>query len=276
MLVIDFIKTIAKKTPLVHPLYSTSLSHIAYWKNKGMLLRNKKYKDSYQGKRCFILGNGPSLKKHDLSLLEDEYVFTVNSMVAAKEFDIVRPDFHVVVDSARFDENNELYHGQMEDLANKDNKPVCIFSARFRDYIEKYGFNKSLEIIYVHSKPSIRKVRNIDLTKKIPPYQNVINVALYTAMYLGFSEMYLIGCDMTGFITIYDGEDVSYGGHFYEDENQEEVAYMKKAHSERSNEFMLKAYGFVFELFRLTMDYAIKDGKKIFNVGMGGGARCIP
>jgi hypothetical protein len=165
----------------------------------------------------------------------------------------------------------------MKDLANRDNKPICIFSVRFKDYIEKYDFNKSLEIIYVHSKPSIRKITDIDLTKKIPPYQNVINVALYTAMYLGFSEMYLIGCDMTGVITVYDEkEDVSYGGHFYEEDNPEEIEYMKKAHSERSNESMLKAYGFVFELFRLTREYAKENGKKIFNAGRGGALDVFP
>ncbi|MFA7628075.1 MAG: 6-hydroxymethylpterin diphosphokinase MptE-like protein [Candidatus Dojkabacteria bacterium] len=277
MLVIDFIKTIAKKTPLVHPLYSNVASYIKYRKDKKILRRNKRYKDMYEGKRCFILGNAPSLKKHNLRLLEDEYVFTVNSMSASKEFDIVKPNFHVVVDSARFDEDNELFHKQMKDLAERDYKPICIFSARFRDHIEKYGLNKSLEIIYVYPKSSIRRIKDINLTEKVPPYQNVVNVALYTALYLGFSEIYLIGCDMTGFITIYDENDnVSYGGHFYEEDNPEEVEYMKKAKKERTNEFMLNAYGFVFRLLRFTEEYAIKNGKRIFNAGIGGALDVFP
>ena len=36
------------------------------------------YRDRYKGKRCFVIGNGPSLNKHDLKLLEDEYTFAVN------------------------------------------------------------------------------------------------------------------------------------------------------------------------------------------------------
>lgn len=36
------------------------------------------WKDSQRGKRCFILGNGPSLRRTDLSKLRDEYTFGMN------------------------------------------------------------------------------------------------------------------------------------------------------------------------------------------------------
>lgn len=35
-------------------------------------------KDRHAGQRCFIIGNGPSLKQTDLSLLRDEYTFGMN------------------------------------------------------------------------------------------------------------------------------------------------------------------------------------------------------
>ncbi len=38
----------------------------------------KTYQEKYTGKRCFVIGNGPSLQKTDLSLLKYEYTF-VNS-----------------------------------------------------------------------------------------------------------------------------------------------------------------------------------------------------
>lgn len=38
----------------------------------------RKYKDAYAGKRCFVIGNGPSLRQTDLSLLENEYTFGLN------------------------------------------------------------------------------------------------------------------------------------------------------------------------------------------------------
>lgn len=40
--------------------------------------RLRSYQDKHAGKRCFILGNGPSLRETDLSLLEDEITFGLN------------------------------------------------------------------------------------------------------------------------------------------------------------------------------------------------------
>ena len=38
----------------------------------------KKLKDNYIGKRCFIIGNGPSLRIEDLNCLKGEYTFAAN------------------------------------------------------------------------------------------------------------------------------------------------------------------------------------------------------
>lgn len=40
--------------------------------------RLAEYQDLHKGKRCFIIGNGPSLKKTDLSRLRNEYTFGMN------------------------------------------------------------------------------------------------------------------------------------------------------------------------------------------------------
>ncbi|MFO7997093.1 MAG: hypothetical protein R6U93_08195, partial [Dehalococcoidia bacterium] len=40
--------------------------------------RIKALKDKHEGQRCFIIGNGPSLRNTDLSLLRDEVTFGLN------------------------------------------------------------------------------------------------------------------------------------------------------------------------------------------------------
>jgi len=40
--------------------------------------RLQRFKNQYDGQRCFIIGNGPSLKNTDLSKLENEYTFGMN------------------------------------------------------------------------------------------------------------------------------------------------------------------------------------------------------
>lgn len=39
---------------------------------------NAKFHNMHLGERCFVLGNGPSLKDVNFSLLKDEFVFTCN------------------------------------------------------------------------------------------------------------------------------------------------------------------------------------------------------
>ena len=266
-----------KDISILKTIYGLISSDVQYSKVKSILNENRKYKDRYKGKRCFIIGNGPSLNNHNLRLLQGEYLFSVNSMTITKEFDMLKPNFHVMVDSTRFDENNDIFQQNMRDLVKKKDLPICIFPVRFKNYLEKFGFDKKLEIIYVYPLARTKRIERIDFTRKVPPYQNVVNIALYTAIYLGFTEIYLIGCDMTGFVSIYDEkDDINYGSHFYEEKNKKEVKYMKKLHKERTNEFMLKAYGYVFELFRLTQDYALKNNIKIYNATKGGALDVFP
>ena len=47
--------------------------------------RLRKYKDIHRGERCFIIGNGPSLKQLDLTLLKNEYTFGMNRIYMAFE-----------------------------------------------------------------------------------------------------------------------------------------------------------------------------------------------
>ena len=61
-------------------IYRTSLWPSATfhpWRRES--IRNlKRFKDIHTGERCFIIGNGPSLKQTNLSYLRDEYTFGMN------------------------------------------------------------------------------------------------------------------------------------------------------------------------------------------------------
>jgi hypothetical protein len=40
-------------------------------------------KDAHRGERCFLIGNGPSLKQTDLSLLKNEFTIGTNRIYLA-------------------------------------------------------------------------------------------------------------------------------------------------------------------------------------------------
>ena len=52
------------------------------WRRES-IRRLAKLKDKHKGERCFIIGNGPSLKNTDVSKLKDEYTFGMNRIYLA-------------------------------------------------------------------------------------------------------------------------------------------------------------------------------------------------
>jgi hypothetical protein len=74
------------------PFWAVSSSTYWWWHNRGRhslarltspgwnasLKRVRSYQDIHKGKRCFIIGNGPSLKDMDLEKLRNEFTFGLN------------------------------------------------------------------------------------------------------------------------------------------------------------------------------------------------------
>jgi hypothetical protein len=171
------------------------------------LLLNRKFKDLHLGERCFILGNGPSLRNQDLSLLSDEYVFTVNQIMRHPDFEKIRTNYHFWADPMFFeiDENRqedlELLE-VMKNLNTQNNKPECFFPIDQSSFISKYKLDEFLQVNYYRSKYVFHDnySRKIDYTKITPGFGTVVQWAITMAIYMGFKEIYMLGCDNTGII----------------------------------------------------------------------------
>jgi hypothetical protein len=264
-------KEIIRKVPILNSIYSNLSLYFSYLKNREVLVTNNELVNQYSGKRCFIIGNGPSISKMDIFKLQNEYTISVNSMTISKEFEIIKPKFHVLVDSTRFDKNIVPMYENMQNFKNLSHKPRYVFPIKFRNYILENKFDDGLEITYVMANNNFENIKDIDISKTIPPYQNVLNAALSFAISLGFSEIFLIGFEMTGFIKTYNENDsFDVGGHFYESNNTKESEYIKNLQTARSNEFLLSAYAKVFKLLKLQNDYAKSKGIKVYNATIGG------
>ena len=68
---------------------------IALTRNDRLLLS---FRNKHRGERAFIMGNGPSLNKCDLTLLKNEVTFGVNSIFLNEERMGFRPTYYVVED----------------------------------------------------------------------------------------------------------------------------------------------------------------------------------
>lgn len=155
-------------------------------------------KNKYKGKRCFIIGNGPSLTKEDLEKLKGEYTFASNKIYKLFDKTSWRPDFYAI-----FDENVGESEGTMENI----NKLQCEFK-----FFRKQGF-------YVYKK--IRTRNNVCYIKSFwsrkyldtPQFSLDLKRGLYTigtvtyamfqiAVWMGFTEIYLLGVDNNYSVTI--------------------------------------------------------------------------
>jgi hypothetical protein len=65
---------------IISPLYKfkQGLTYHTHPTGRASLALLGELRNCHQGKRCFILGNGPSLQKTDLTRLRDEYTFGLN------------------------------------------------------------------------------------------------------------------------------------------------------------------------------------------------------
>ncbi|HEY0007112.1 MAG TPA: hypothetical protein VGB55_00165, partial [Tepidisphaeraceae bacterium] len=59
--------------------------------------RLPRYHNKHAGQRCFILGNGPSLKQTDLTLLKNEVTFGLNRIYMNFDAMGYETTYHVVV-----------------------------------------------------------------------------------------------------------------------------------------------------------------------------------
>jgi|GEM_PF-421266 len=165
----------------------------------------KKFKNINKGKRCFIIGNAPSLRYQDLEILHNlhEICFGVNRIYKAFEKTNWRPTYYVAVDS-------EICKNDYYVIEN-------IKSIKFiRHFFSEINWRDSN--IYQFGGVSSKKIEfSKDISNGIYIGNTVIYDSLQIAYYMGFSEVYLLGVDLD--LSKKINEE---GRHFYKWHNDKE------------------------------------------------------
>jgi len=98
-------KDLVKKNKLIFNIARKAYVNFSYFKNKSILAKNKELAGAYQGQRCFVIGNGPSLNQLDLAKLKDEQVFACNLFYRHDLIETIRPDFYSMIEPILLDES---------------------------------------------------------------------------------------------------------------------------------------------------------------------------
>lgn len=244
-----------------------SLRGWLYYVHHGYKL--EKFKDIHKGQRCFIIGNGPSILQQDLTKLKDEITFVVSWFVLHEQYDEINPTYYCVGDPAFFSVSNT--NSQVHRLLlEKTGKAVKFFPLFFRSFIDRHNLYVGHQVFYLHS--LYKRVwktgsMSLDITKAVYTANTVIiDYCLHLAFYMGFSEVYLLGCDCD--FKLDEAPDFS-KAHFYPQELAGELPPQTGDLEQQQNEvfntinIFSKSYSVAKETFE-------KQGRKIYNAGIGG------
>ncbi|MBN1267431.1 MAG: glycosyltransferase [Anaerolineales bacterium] len=143
-------------------------------------LRLATYKDIHRGQRCVIIGNGPSLNDMDLSFLKNEITFGTNRIYLGFERFGFTPDYYLSINPLVIEQSTE------EILAVPAPKFLSLHGI-------KHIPEDREDVMYLQSVDS--PIFSRDPRSGIWEGYTVTYAALQLAYYMGFSEIYLIGCD---------------------------------------------------------------------------------
>ncbi len=148
------------------------------WVSKSRL---RTYKNLHLGDRCFILGNGPSLKKTNLSLLKNEYTFGLNRIYLLFDQLGFSTTYFVAV--------NHLVIEQCADEIFQ-----VVHCPKFIDWKARkfLAFTKDMMLLR-HYPQEPRFFNNIE--QGVWQGTTVTYVAMQIAFYMGFSQVILVGVD---------------------------------------------------------------------------------
>ncbi|MEM0466444.1 MAG: 6-hydroxymethylpterin diphosphokinase MptE-like protein [Candidatus Thermoplasmatota archaeon] len=202
----------------------------------------------HKGKRGFLIGSGPSLNKTNLALLQNEHVIGVNTLYRGLNRFKLSPEYWVVADGKLFQEN-------YKDLFALKNVQLFLTENAARKYLTKYHFYHLYETAqpYVLRNLGSMNVYNTfstDITKGIYSGGSSVINALQIAFFLGFQEIYLVGCDC----------GITDNQYRFEDTPVEN----------RIGKGIRGEWQYLFDAYKVCKKAYEAHGRKIFNATVGG------
>lgn len=189
-----------------------------------ILTKNALLKNMHAGKRCFIIGNGPSLAAQDLTLLKDEICIVVNSFHKHTEAKTINPNYWVLADPDFWGKPESELMPLLEQVHNLGIPTKLFMPTGSLSCLSQINTGALIDLHFFHYHPGTGIDIPIDFTGGVPPYgQNVVIVALMLAYYLGCNPVYFIGCDHDFMKISQEDYEKRLIDHFYEDDRPPET-----------------------------------------------------
>ena len=230
-----------------------------------VISKNSFLKDKYKGKRCFVIGNGPSLNKVDLSRLDGEITIVMNYFNKNPILEKWQPTVYCAADPPSSYTPVEI--NLMKDVPKKIfPKDGYFFPISVRKLFEENKLFPGEKSYYLDMGKSIDLWDNtnndLDFTKTIPSVQSTAQLAILLAIYLGCDEIFLLGLDHNWLAY----RDCLSAPHFYP-----ETATKNNPPGIKSLKYLdfIKSALVLFKGYENIHNYARRRGIKIVNLTEG-------
>ena len=239
-----------------HRLCQYPSAYLHPWRRESIRKINQ-MEDNYAGKRCFVIGNGPSLKTMDLSPLKNEYTFGMNRVYLAFEEWGFSTSFLVSI-------NDLVIEQCYQDFSALPIPKFFSWHSR-RFFQTNHGLDSDSHFLFTtYTGPRFAKNANHRLWEGA----TVTFVCLQLAYHFGFSEVILIGVD-----------------HHFETKGKANQTVVSTG--EDPNHFDTKYFGkgFRWQLpdlntseiaYRMARDSYAASGRKIFDATVDGSLQVFP
>jgi hypothetical protein len=216
-------------------------------KYKKTTKKNISFKNIHAGKRCFLLGTGPSLRDLNYDYLQDEITFGVNFLYKGDIINHIKPQYYCLYD--------QIFHTthleSTKELINSLPDTTFFLRTKAHDIINTQDIDTN-NIYYQHCNLyQYSDYISVDMVENMTAPFNVVLGCIQTAIYMGFKEIYLLGCDFSSFTSL----KVE---HFYD--------YGKGTNRPRSLGEELKEYSMVSYHHYALEKYARENNVRIYNI----------
>jgi len=236
------------------------------------LQKNLYLKDKHKDQRCFILCCGPSINTQDLTCLKNEICISVSNFYVHKDYDIIRPIYHCVPDvlvahASYFTEEYVIRWFQQMDQKIKEASIFLSCNGKDKEIVEENNLFPNRIKNYFSMKGDWQNFDNeeIDLTRFIFPAQSISVIALQIAIYMGFKNIYLLGCDHDYLLNMYQTR------HFYS-ENESILASTPDYSEWKESSFgtEIDSHFRLWQQYRDILKYSQERKINIWNATNGG------
>ena len=238
--IIDYVETNHKNYDVVN-----------YFNYQKFLVNEKiaSYRNSHMNQRCFVVGNGPSLRIKDLDMIHkhNEICFATNKIYHAFDETSWRPTYYMAQDGIMLKQHSEeIVKLETKQKFIADRCPPLWESLKFCKNVLKFHIKHEMFL------PNMPEFSD-DFSAYAAEGTSVTYSVLQLAAYMGFSEIYLIGVDN------------DYSGDFYKGENHFTKCYV--ASNDKFEDFHPDMINLAYQKAELV---SRMKGFRIYNATRGG------